>query len=431
MRTFVRSLLLLLATSAAAQTVTLEEALDAARSSNRNLQQARLEVAKANEGISIVRSRQYPKVTLTAVGNQPLNRLNFDFEKGVFGTYPGVGPIPGEDTHVEIARSFNVLGLTRVEQPLSRLYDIRLGTRMARLEANVQSERARNAELAISTEVRRLYNAIAQSQSGANALDQSVKLLEELQRVVTRYVEQEVALRADLLEVNARLAGARQQRDVVTRGIASQKEQLNLLMGRALDAPLELAPTPPAVAADDYDISNRPDLRESELRAQQAELDLRLERSSYRPDVALLGTWITPTNTDILPTNITAVAIVANWTPFRWGASRAAVAQKSHTLEQAQSQARELRERATLELRTQQRNVENAKQLVDVRAAEQQVAAERFRVATEKYKQNAVLLREVLERENALASANHSINEATLALSSAVAELERAAGDVR
>jgi outer membrane protein TolC len=138
---------------------------------------------------------------------------------------------------------------------------------------------------------------------------------------------------------------------------------------------------------------------------------------------------LTPTNFDLLPRNIASAALLATWTPFDWGVRRAEVAQKARTLEQAQNAASDTRDRIAVTFNAQRRKVDESARMIEVRALDRQVAAEKLRVANEKYKHDAVLLRDVLNAEAALAEANRSADEAYLDWVTAVAELQKIAGE--
>jgi outer membrane protein TolC len=409
--------------------ITLDDAIAAARSSNRSIANARLEVAKAGDEVSILRRKRYPVLDMTLLANQPLTALNFEFKRGVFGTYPDVGPLPGEDTKVKIARTFNIIGFARVTQPITQLYDLTLGQRIARLEEQARRERLRGAESTLRSEVTKLYSSAQQLQSSREALDESITLLEELRRVVGRYVEQQVALQSDLLEVEARLARAQQQREVVEHAILTYREQLNVAMGRPPEAPFSVSTTRASFLPDQIAAANNAEVAEAELRVEQARTDLRLERHGFYPDVAFVGTVLTPTNFDLLPRNIASAALLATWTPFDWGVRRAEVAQKARSLEQAQNAASDTRDRIAVTFNAQRRKVDESARMIEVRALDRQVAAEKLRVANEKYKHDAVLLRDVLNAEAALAEANRSADEAYLDWVTAVAELQKIAGE--
>ncbi|MGH9366957.1 MAG: hypothetical protein ACRD3M_04705, partial [Thermoanaerobaculia bacterium] len=78
--------------------LTLEAAVAAALQSNRLVANASLEVEKAADETAMVRSQRLPNLTLGALGTQLLAPFTFTLEQGLLGTYPGIGPVPAQDT---------------------------------------------------------------------------------------------------------------------------------------------------------------------------------------------------------------------------------------------------------------------------------------------------------------------------------------------
>ena len=71
-----------------------------------------------------------------------------------------------------------------------------------------------------------------------------MRTLEEAQRVTAQYSLQQIVLRADALEVDARLAKTRHQLSVAENGLTTQREHLNQLLGRDLTTPFRVETMP-------------------------------------------------------------------------------------------------------------------------------------------------------------------------------------------
>src|SRR5690349_5831987 len=76
------------------QTLTLQQAIEAAEANNRAIRAARLERAKALTEIEIARTYRLPAFSVSALGSQSLAHLGLTFPQGSLGVYPGIGPIP-------------------------------------------------------------------------------------------------------------------------------------------------------------------------------------------------------------------------------------------------------------------------------------------------------------------------------------------------
>ena len=70
------------------QTVTLQQAIEAAEATNRAIRAARLERAKALTEVNIARTYRLPAFSVAALGSQSLAHLGLTFPMGSLGVYP-------------------------------------------------------------------------------------------------------------------------------------------------------------------------------------------------------------------------------------------------------------------------------------------------------------------------------------------------------
>ena len=113
----------------AAPVLTLQQAIKIAKGNNRQIKIQELELARAADDVAIARTRRLPSLSADLFGSGLLAPFSFEFDRGVFGTFPGIGPVPATNTKVTAERSFNVFVDGQVRQPLSQLYRINLGVR--------------------------------------------------------------------------------------------------------------------------------------------------------------------------------------------------------------------------------------------------------------------------------------------------------------
>lgn len=220
------------APESAAEPLSLRAAIRLAIDNNRQVQTARLQVEKAGEDLAAARTRRLPVFELEATASQLLTPVGFAFPRGAFGDFPGTGPIPAADTTVNVPRQPTFYVTSQASQPISQLFQIGLGIRSASTTREMEVERARAQELAVVNAVKRQYFAILQTKSALVAGEEAIALYRELDRTVQVRVAQKVALRADALDVQYRLAQEELSRTMRRNTLASQKEQLNQLLGR-------------------------------------------------------------------------------------------------------------------------------------------------------------------------------------------------------
>src|SRR5438477_4251823 len=101
------------------QTLTLQQAIEAAEANNRAIRAARLERAKAVTEVNVARTYRLPVFSVAALGSQSLAHLGLTLPLGSLGVYPGIGPIPGESTTLTGPLQPAGIFYASVAQPLS------------------------------------------------------------------------------------------------------------------------------------------------------------------------------------------------------------------------------------------------------------------------------------------------------------------------
>src|SRR5512142_421182 len=80
--------------------LTLDDAVSFALNHNRLVKNSALEAQKFELRVSTAHSRRLPQFQFAVLGGELMHAFDFTFDQGAFGTYPGVGPIPGNRTKI-------------------------------------------------------------------------------------------------------------------------------------------------------------------------------------------------------------------------------------------------------------------------------------------------------------------------------------------
>src|ERR1700755_1345623 len=102
----------------------------------------------------------------------------------------------------------------------------------------------------LSVRGKKTYYAIVQTKSALSSVEQTVKSYQELDKVTGDYVVQQVALKADHLVVQTRLARGQYDQLELSSRMATQKEQLNSLLGREVDREFEVTDAPTFISIE-------------------------------------------------------------------------------------------------------------------------------------------------------------------------------------
>jgi outer membrane protein TolC len=422
--------------SAPAEILTLDQAISLALHDNRQVRNAQLGVGKAQDDLAATRTFRLPKFEFNALAGQQLVSPDFTLTKGVLGNYANVGPIPDHDIKLSTPMRPTAILFGQVTQPLSQLHRIRLNIKQAALLIDVAHEQLRGQEQSAINNVKRTYYAIVQTESALESIRQALGFYRELDRVTGDYVVQQVALKADDLEVKTRLAKTETEELTASNQLSTLKEQLNQLIGRDIRTQFTVSPVPETslmdtdlAAARTRALEQRPEIREARLQVQQAELDKRVKKSEYIPDVSAAFTYASPRNFDeFIPKNFAAVGVSVNWEVFDWGRKKHQLAEKQKTIEQANNSLRDAESNVMIEVGARMRDLQQAGQALRVAKLKQETARENMRVSMNKYKLESALFSDVLQTQATLADVDYQYQQALMAFWTARAEYEKAIG---
>lgn len=415
--------------------MTLEQAVALALEGNRTVRNAELEVSKADDRLAVARTHRLPSFNFNAFSSLLLQRLDFLFKQGSFGTFPFGSPNPAEDVTISTPRTFNLFVYASADQPLSQLYRINLSVRLNEVGRQLAAEDLRAQRQSIVNDVKKAYFDLLQTQSALEATEEAIKLYRELDRVTGEYVLQLVALKSQGLEVKTRLARAEYDALTLQNALSSQKERLNQLLGRAITTEFRVSPIPEMTpfemdlaAAQVGAQEQRPEVREARLKLKQAELDRRVKKSEFIPDISLSYRYISPFGIELIPQNISAAGLFLSWEPFDWGRKRRELAEKTKAEKQASNGVEDAEALVLLDVNDRFRKLQEARASLHVNELNQETDREKLRVTSNRYSQKAALLDDVLQAQAALAQSNNQYRQALATFWTAKADFERAVG---
>ena len=439
---FVGSLLLLLAAGndSRAQTtsppvLTIDDAVATAMKGNRRVQSSVLDVSRAGEGTADVKTGRLPHFQAYVLGGEALNSINFTIPQGTLGTYPGIGPIPGQNAKIRTPQTFTGLVLGQATQPVSQLWKIHLAILESRIGEELAQESLRRQRQDTAHSVRDLYYQIAQTQTQAASAEANVKYLVELQGETNRNLAEQAVLKGDSLTVKAKLSQQRYQLLTLRDSLETQKESLNQLLGRDLDTAFSVEAQPvPAdaevdiAAARQEALSQRAEIREARLQTKKAEVEVRRQRAEYIPDFSANFTYLSLPNVSFLPQNVLQAGFLFQWQPFDWGQKRHKIESLKDSVKQTVLTEQDAEQQVMVDVKAKFRKLAEARALLDTSTLTQEAEREKMRVVTNRYGQKDALLSNILQQEAAVAQADADYQKALAAFWSAKASFDYALG---
>jgi outer membrane protein len=416
--------------------LTLDDAVALALTNNRLVKNSVLEAQKHDYRVDTIRSRRLPQFNFSVLGGELMHSFDFTFPAGSFGTFPNGGPLPAKNSVIRNPARLTTFVTGNLDQPITQQYKIGLAIHATQLGREIAKEDVRAERQRIGAEVRDAYFSLVATQAAVDAAREGVETLEEAQRLTLRYLNEKTVLRAEALEVDARLAKTRYQLSVAEDSIVTQREHLNELLGRDLTTAFRVDVLPEmdttAVTLDNarqQALQNRPELRQAKLKEKQAEYDRRLARAEYIPDLSASVRYMGLNNVEVLPANVAVAGFFLTWEPFDWGRRRNHVAETIKTIEQARNGTRETQSQIAVEVGATYRKVQEAALALKAARLAQEAAAEQFRVTGNKYKEQAALVKDVLQAQAQNSDAENSYQQALSSYWGADAELRKAMGE--
>lgn len=418
--------------------LSLEEAVSTALRENRRVQNAALEVSKSGHLVAAARTRRLPNFEVFVLEDwllTPMQQDNANVLGGLSSILPIAIPISsGPQVERNPQPSVYLTGI--MTQPLSQQYRIGLNISMHQVIQEMAQEKLRAQRQATVSDVKRLYYHILLNQSLLETTEESIRFLRELDRLQGRYLKEQVVLKSESLEVKAKLAQAEQEQVTLRNHLATQKEQLNDLLGRNILTEFSVNPVPEATALEnDLDgartkaLQQRPEIREARLATKQAEYDRWLKQAEFFPNVSFSISYARSINLEPLPDNMAFAGFLMTWEIFDWGRKRRELAAKTETIAQTVNARRESESQVVIEVNSKFRHLQASRGQLKTSRAFQLAAREKLKESTDRYKNDTALLKDVLQAQTNLAQADSKYQQALSSFWTAKADFEKALGE--
>jgi outer membrane protein len=275
-----------------------------------------------------------------------------------------------------------------------------------------------------------------QTQSAIDAAESNIQALRELDRSTDANVQQKTALQYQSTGVKAQLAQAELQLVTLQDTLATQKENLNSLMGRDIRTDFKLGGVPETLpeetnleAARQEALANRTEIHQAKIKVDQAVFAKRIEKAQYIPEVGIQYLFFSPFTIQGLPQNINSLGISLKWDLYDWGYKRHVMEQKQSAIEQSHLNLTETQSQVLIDLDNNYRKLREARANLKVAQLAQDAEIQKLQVVLEQYKQNTVLLSSVEQERASMAQLAAQYKQALDAFWTARANFEKSLGE--
>jgi outer membrane protein TolC len=436
-------LLLSMASNASAQNapadsppvLTVENAIAEGQQNNRQIKISDQNVLFANDQILAARTQRYPQFNVQLTGSGLLTAIHVDVPKGAFGLI-GTSPVPSENSVITTDPKFSAMSLVQVYQPLSQLYSVHLNVELLKVGKQLSQEQLRQQRQEISNSIKEAYYGLLQTQSALEAADENLKALREVDRTTEEYVKEKATLPYQGAAVKVQLAQAELQLVTLQDTFATQKENLNDLMGRDIRLDFSLGGVPDVLPeeqniemARETALAKRTEIRQAKFKIDQAVYSKRLQKAQYIPEVGIQYLLFVPFSIEGLPTSVNSLGITMKWDLYDWGYKRHLSDEKQRGIEQSQLNLAETRSQVAIDLDNRFRKLREARAGLKVARLGEDAEKQKLQVVLEQYKQKAALLSTLQTEQANMAQSAAQYEQALSNFWSARSEFEKALGE--
>ena len=305
----------------------------------------------------------------------------------------------------------------------------------ARDGARANTEAARHEATAIRNtlefEVARAFHTVSKTREFITATTAGAQAFETNLALANRRLNVGTLLKSDVLDVEVRLAQAREEAVRARNANALALRALRNLLGIE-QGDLEIADSAPTVsnaAPDSGDFQSRAELAASAQKIRAAEAETRRARSGYQPRVSAFGSldYDYGTVTDGSGHSYTA-GVLLQWDLWDGHSTRAQRAAANANLETAREQQRRLRFSLNLELEQARLALREAGERLAVTAKSVAQAAESVDLTRSRFEQGLAISTQLIDAETALIAARVRRAEAEADQKIAIAAVRQALG---
>jgi len=281
----------------------------------------------------------------------------------------------------------------------------------------------------LAFEVTRTFLMIHKTRTLIEAAQAAVESFESNLKLSEKRIQAGTALKTDALDLEVRLAEAREDLARTQNANTLTRQSLAMLLGIENGEVDASASLPQLQAPSSSQIASRPEVHMAESIAQAAAARIRQASAGWKPSVNAFGSaeHNRGGKFDGQGTNYT-VGVMAQWDVWDGNLTRGRVNEAEAELTAAQENVRRQRLAVTLEVQQARSALRESVERLEVSAKSVQLAEESVKLTRERFETGLALAAQLIDAETALTAARVRRAEAETDRRVAVAALRRALG---
>jgi outer membrane protein TolC len=410
----------LLATSAA-EPWTLERALDYALAHNPDARIARQRIAAAQAGLEQANSTFWPRLQVQSSytrTDNPMLVFGSILNQRSYSSSLNFNDVPGVD-------DLNARGIVTV--PLYAGGRNVAGRQAAKANTEAAKQESAAVHNALGFEVARAFHTVLKTRQFIHATEAAVNSYERNLTIASKRLDGGTLLKSDVLDVEVRLAQAREDLVRARNANTLAERALRNLLGIE-QGEFTVSETAPVVSVPNAgDFTQRPELAAARERESAAQAQVRGTKSGYQPRISAFGSldydygWETRGDGKSY-----AAGVMAQWDLWDGFLTRSKTREAKSNLESAREEQRKLRLALDFEVEQARLDLKAADERLAVSSKTVEQAAESAKLTRGRFEQGLALSTQLIDSETALVSARVRRAEAESDQCIAIAALRKA-----
>ncbi|MDM7322838.1 MAG: TolC family protein [Gammaproteobacteria bacterium] len=433
---------------AQAETLNLQQCVERALSQNPDIEISQAQIGQAQAAVRQAEANHLPKVNLSMTGtytNDALNAfgLKLSQRQATFGDF-GAGEFnPANPTVLSVApHDLNHPGgmgniNTRIEV-LVPVYNggmVESYVRQARAYTRAAQAGDAHARQMLIKNVLMAYQGVHTARAYVKVAEQAKAAAEEYVRITDRLLQQGMAVKSDVLTAQVHLDDVKLQLARARNTEAAALDQLHLLLGMPLEAPLDVGPefVPQPLLGEVSELQQKAKDAHPALQALRHQLEgmsanVDVARAGLLPQFNILLRQDWNDKTFGFESSSYTVAGVLSWNAFDAGGTSAAVDRAQAARIETAAKLRQAEEGIQFQVREAQRKAHEADEAVAARRLAVEQAEEAQRLVKKRYENGLATIIELLAAQTQLDKAQADLVAARYEQVVQRAELKRAVG---